>query len=68
MLTFLHVEAHIRAPVATTPSAPIIDPLLSGPKHNAIAPNHADVSDDEDQSDAESESSGSENDQGSTLI
>jgi hypothetical protein len=67
MLTFLHVEAHIHAPVAT-PSAPIIDPLLSGPKHNTIAPNHADVSGDEDQSDAESESSGSENDQGSMLI
>ena len=67
MLTFLHVEAHIRAPVAT-PSAPIIDPLLSGPKQNATAPNHADISDDEDQSDAESESCGSENDQGSMLI
>ena len=67
VLMFLHIEAHIHMPVAA-PSAPAIDPFLSGPKDNAMEPNHADASDDEDQADAESESSGSENGQGPVLI
>jgi hypothetical protein len=63
------------------PSQPIIDPLLFGPKHNHMAPeptlpphnsaicqaSTSDASDAEDQADAESESSGSENDQGAVL-
>ena len=50
------------------PSAPIIDPILAGPKHNVMAQSRADNSDDEDQSDPGSESSGSEIDQGPVLI
>jgi hypothetical protein len=67
MLRFLHIQAHIHTPVAA-PSAPVIDPLLSRPERNIMVPNHADASDDEEQADAESESSGSEDGQGPVLI
>ena len=50
-----------------SPSEPVIDPSLSETKHNPTAPKRGDASDDEDQADTESESSGSENSQGIIL-